>query len=125
MLASPLLERGCVRRRRELRELALQRAICMAGLPLSAAVGGGCRRLFVKLLAIDTPLGDVVRPVGVGSGPSDALPAPTPMWRGRATPSSFVAAALPSRGGAATARSTWNAHQPMSASPLLERGDVP
>ena len=122
MLASPLLERGCVRRR-GLRELALQRAICMAGLPLSAAIGGGCRRLFVELLAVaDTPLGDVVRPVGVGSRPPDALSASPPKWRGRVTPSSFVAATLPSWGAAATARLARNVHLPV-LKPLYWRGE--
>ena len=72
----------------------------MAGLPLSAVFGGGSRRLLMELLAVGTPLGDVVRPVGVGSRPPGALSASSPpKWRGRVTPSSFVAATYPSCGG--------------------------
>ena len=110
-------------RRCELCERALLRFFFVAGLPLRAALGGGRGRRLVKSPAVDTPLGDVARSVGVGSRPSDAdarSPSP-PRWWGRATPSSVVAATLPSWGGATTARVVRNVHLPVSE-PLYWRG---
>ena len=76
----------------------------------------------MRSLAVDPPFGGVVRSVGIGSRPPAACSPSPPRWWGRITPSSVVAATLPSWGGRDHGPSGPKRPSVSLGTPLLERG---